>query len=151
MKKIFTYTFLVLFLIVNTSFKNAPKHKMPALLGIAIKYVVSSGIWAQVKDATVLYVKNFLTKMGQKQLALNTSSRNDVEQITIKITDNNNDGELEYSTFVEDHNGDGYADNLQTLETEENNAQQTLETLLNNEFSFIDDYYLGDIDLDGED
>lgn len=151
MRKLVTYLLLSSLLVLNTSFKNPSKQKFPVLLGVAVKYIVNTGIGNQLMDAITSYVGNFFTRMSQKQLTLKSASRNDVEQITIKITDNDNDGQLEYSTYVEDHDGDGYADNMQSLETEGNDDEETLNSLLKNQLSYIDDFYEGDIDLDRED
>ncbi len=134
-------------LVINGKLYKEKNGILIPLLGIVLKWVAPI-IIGELKERATNYVKNLFTEKNIKVLDESQGKREDVEVITINAEDADNDGNLEFSSESEDHNNDGKDDN-ETEFVEFENYENGLEQVINNQLEYIDQYYQGDIDGDG--
>ena len=164
MRKIITLT-LITFLTFSNVYSTTTKQVPPKLIvingklykekdgvlfplvGIVLKWVAPI-IIGELKEMATNFVKDLFTEKNIKVLDKSQGTREDVEVITINASDTDQDGNLEFSSESEDHNNDGEDDN-ETEMVEYENYENGLEQVVNNQLEFIDQYYQGDIDGDG--
>ena len=93
--------------------------------------------------------KSFFAEKNMKVVDEDQGDRKDVEVITINAQDNDNDGNLELSSSSEDHDNDGNNDD-ETEFAEYDDTEKGIDAILDKKLQYIDQFYTGDIDGDGE-
>lgn len=100
-------------------------------------------------NVAIELAKSFFAEKNIKVVDEDQGDREDVEVITINAQDNDNDGNIELSSSSEDHDKDGDNDD-ETEIAEYENTENGLDTVLEKQLEYIDQFYAGDIDGDGE-
>lgn len=125
------------------------------LFGIAIKWFFSSivpAVISQLKEEVVGYFQEKGIELVNSALG----RRSDVEEITLTATgDNQADGNIALSSQAEDHDHNQAQDNTESVEVEDASDQEQLgdnvQSVLDEQLEYVDQYYEGDIDGDGKD
>jgi hypothetical protein len=118
------------------------------LLGVVLNFVAPNLKEELISEAIEL-AKSFFAEKKIQIVDANDGSEEQVEVITINAQDGDNDGNVELSSSSEDHDKDGENDDETEL-TEYDNTESGLDAILDKQLQYIDQYYTGDVDGDGE-
>ena len=133
---------------VNGTYYKEKNGVMLPLYGFVLDWVAPN-LKQQLINEGIAIFKSLLTDKNFKILDASEGEREDVEVITINAQDADNDGNIEFSSFCEDHDNNGANDD-ETEYVEYDSEETGLSTILNTQLGYIDQYYSGDIDGDGE-
>jgi hypothetical protein len=132
----------------GTYYKEKDGVLLPFLYGLALD-LVAPNLKQELMNKAVAFFKSYFADKNFKILDASEGEREDVEVITINAQDTDNDGNIEFSSFCEDHDNNGENDD-ETEFIEYNSMETGLNAVLDTQFEYIDQYYSGDIDGDGE-
>ncbi|MFE3847170.1 hypothetical protein ACFX5D_04205 [Flavobacterium sp. LB3P45] len=118
------------------------------LWGLVLK-IVAPNLQEDLINGALELAKSFFSDKNIKVLDDSQGDREDVEVITINAQDNDNDGHIELSSSSEDHNNDGENDDETEL-AEYENTENGLDSVLEKQLEYIDQFYTGDVDGDGQ-
>lgn len=118
------------------------------LYGFVLKLIAPNLQEVLINGALDL-AKSFFAEKNIKVVDEDQGDREDVEVITINAQDNDNDGNIELSSSCEDHDKDGENDD-ETEFAEYDDTEKGLDVILEEQLEYIDQFYTGDIDGDGE-
>ena len=118
------------------------------LLGVVLNFVAPNLKEELINEAIEL-AKSFFAEKKIQIVDANEGSEEEVEVITINAQDNDNDGNVELSSSSEDHDKDGENDD-ETEFAEYDDTEKGLDAILEEQLEYIDQFYTGDIDGDGE-
>jgi hypothetical protein len=118
------------------------------LYGFVLK-LIAPNLQEDLTNMALDLAKSFFAEKSIKVVADDQGDREDVEVITINAQDSDNDGKVELSSSSEDHDNDGVNDD-ETEFAEYEDTENGLDTILEKQLQYIDQFYTGDIDGDGE-
>jgi hypothetical protein len=118
------------------------------LYGFVLK-LIAPNLQEDLTNMALDLAKSFFAEKNIKVVDEDQGDREDVEVITINAQDNDNDGNVELSSSCEDHNKDGENDD-ETEFAEYDDTESGLDAILDKQLQYIDQFYTGDIDGDGE-
>jgi hypothetical protein len=133
---------------VNGTYYKEKDGVMLPLLGVALNFLAPN-LKQELINEGFSILKSFFEDKKIKIVDASQGEQEDVEVITINAQDTDNDGNIEFSSFCEDHDNNGENDD-ETEFMEYNSMETGLDAVLDTQFEYIDQYYSGDIDGDGE-
>jgi hypothetical protein len=133
---------------VNGTYYKEKNGVMLPLLGVALNFLAPN-LKQELINEGISILKSFFEDKKIKIVDASQGEQEDVEVITINAQDTDNDGNIEFSSFCEDHDNNGENDD-ETEFIEYDSIETGLDTVLDTQLEYIDQYYSGDIDGDGE-
>jgi hypothetical protein len=118
------------------------------LLGVVLNFVAPN-LKEELMNEALELAKSFFAEKKIQIVPANEGSEEEVEVITINAEDNDNDGNVELSSSSEDHDKDGVNDD-ETDFVEYDDTEKGVDTMLEKQLQYIDQFYSGDLDGDGE-
>jgi hypothetical protein len=118
------------------------------LLGVVLNFVAPN-LKEELISEAIEFAKSFFAEKKIQIVGENEGSKEEVEVITINAQDGDNDGNVELSSSSEDHDKDGENDD-ETEFAEYDDTESGLDAVLEKQLHYIDQFYTGDVDGDGE-
>ncbi|WP_158728615.1 hypothetical protein [Flavobacterium sp. I-STPA6A] len=118
------------------------------LLGVVLNFVAPNLKDELIREAIDL-AKSFFAEKKIQIVDESEGSKEFIEIFTINVQDNDSDGNIELSSSSEDHDNDGTND-YATESAEYNDTENGMDIILDKQLRYIDQFYSGDVDGDGE-